>query len=155
MQATTISPIAGRFAWKEYRTLRALWLAVAVLGVVVQLISRALAAPAADVPSIMLGMALGASIMYAVGAAAILFSAEHEEETYQFLSGLPLRWLPMTVAKLGAATLSVLALAVVLALVGWLIGRGKWPSSPMAGELLALLGVGILEALALAALFSL
>src|SRR3972149_4321806 len=98
MQATTISPIAGRFAWKEYRTLRALWLAVAVLGVVVQLISRALAAPAADVPSIMLGMALGATILYAIGASSILFSVEHEEETHQFLSGLPARWLPVLIA---------------------------------------------------------
>ncbi|MEX2091746.1 MAG: hypothetical protein WD971_03665 [Pirellulales bacterium] len=155
MSTATFSPIAGRFAWKEYRTLRGLWLAVLVVGVLVQLLSRALAAPGTVLPPIMFGVALGACILYAVAAAAILFSVEHEEETYQFLSGLPVRWLPMTAGKLIVAATSALALAIVLAFAGWFVAGGEWPSTRMTSELVSLLGVGILEALTWATLFSL
>lgn len=155
MNAVTWSPAAGRFAWKEYRTLRTMWLAVAGLGVVMQLACRALATPGSDVSAMLFGLALGTTIMFAVGAAAVMFSAEHEDETYQFLSGLPLRWLPMTLGKLAVATTSSVALAVVLMLAGWAIGGGRWPFPEVARDLIMLLGVGIFEAWAWATLFSL
>ena len=155
MTTTALSPIAARFAWKEYRTLRGLWLAVLVVGMLVQLISRAVAAPGTVLPPIMLGLSLGACILYVVAAAAILFSVEHEEETYQFLSGLPVRWLPMTVGKLVVALCSTLALAAALIAFGWAVAGCELPATRVTSQLVALLGVGILEALAWATLFSL
>jgi hypothetical protein len=155
MQATTLSPIATRFAWKEYRTLRGLWLAVLVLGVLVQLVLMLLAAPGADVPAITFAAAWGAAVLYAIGAAAILFSVEHEDGTYDFLAGLPTRWLPLYLGKLCVAAASAVAAALVLMLAGWVIAGGRWPALQNFGEILGLLGFGVLEALAWGTLFSL
>lgn len=155
MSAITLSPIATRFAWKEYRTLRGLWLAVLVLGVLVQLVLMLLAAPGADVPSLTVAAAWGTAVLYAIGAAAILFSVEHEEETYGFLAGLPARWLPLYLGKLCVAAASALAAALVLMLTGWVIASGRWPTSEQMALLLGLLGIGVVEALAWGTLFSL
>src|SRR3990172_9173469 len=81
MQATTFTPVARRFVWKEYRTLRGMWLAVVALGMITQVLSVVFAVPGANVPSIMFGTALGATILYAIGASAVMFSVEHEDET--------------------------------------------------------------------------
>jgi hypothetical protein len=155
MTTTTLSPIATRFAWKEYRTLRGLWLAVLTLGVLVQTVLMLLAAPGADVPTIAFAAAWGTAVLYAIGAAAILFSVEHEEETYGFLAGLPTRWLPLYLGKLGVAAASAFAAAVALMLTGWAVAGGRWPTLNHMAEILGLLGIGIFEALAWGTLFSL
>src|SRR6266481_4724794 len=100
MISTTYHRACQRFAWKEYRTLRALWLAVAALAIIVQAVSAQLAAPGTDLPTWLFGSALAAAALYAVGAAAILFAVEHEDETYNFLTGLPVTWLPVFAGKL-------------------------------------------------------
>jgi hypothetical protein len=155
MNATTLSPIAARFAWKEYRTLRGLWLAVLVLGVLVQLVSTFLAAPDADVPLLTFAAAWGTTVLYAIGAAAILFAVEHEDETYSFLAGLPTRWLPLYLGKLCIAAASAIAAAVVLMIAGWIVAGGHWPTATAMGEILGLLGFGVIEAIAWGTLFSL
>jgi len=69
--------------WKEFRMLRGLWLAVVVLGFMVQCAARPLP-PASDLPTIVLAIGWSAAVLYAAGAAATMFSVEHEEETYGF-----------------------------------------------------------------------
>jgi hypothetical protein len=155
MNAIPFSPVAKRFAWKEFRTLRGFWIAVVVIGTLVQCVLMLLAAPGADVPMITLGAALGSAVFYAVGAAAIMFAVEHEDETYGFLSGLPTTWLPIFLAKLGAAISSSIAMAVVLALTGWCVAGGRWPSSSNCNLQLGLYGIAIFEAIAWGTLFSL
>ena len=153
--ATFLSPIATRFAWKEYRTLRSLWLAVLVLGVLVQWGLRLLAAPGADVPSLTFAAALGSAVLFSVGAAAIMFAVEHEDETYGFLAGLPTKWLPIFLAKLAAVTFSSLTIAAVLVITGWFVAGGRWPSASNCSLLVGLFGVAIVEAVAWGTLFSL
>ncbi len=110
---STAYPIAPvrRFAWKEYRTLRGFWLAVLVLGLLVDWLSGVLLSPGSNLALVWLCVALAAATLYAAGAAAILFSLEHEEGTYDFLCGMPTAWGPMFVGKLLVATLSAIGVA--------------------------------------------
>jgi hypothetical protein len=155
MTSTTFNPAIRRFAWKEYRTLRGLWLAVAALTIGEQWLSRLLSMAGPDLPAWLFASALFASVLYSVGAASILFSVEHEDQTYDFLTGLPTTWLPVFTGKLLIATTSALALAALLLLTGCAIGGENWPNSLVAQRLLALFGLGIFEAIAWGTLFSL
>jgi hypothetical protein len=154
MTTATFTLPARRFAWKEYRTLRGLWLAVAALAIMVQAISALFSAPGTDLPAWLFGSALAAAALYAVGAAAILFAVEHEDETYNFLTGLPVTWLPVFAGKLLVATLSALALAITLLLTGWAIAGARWPTPYLAVEIADVYGIAILEALVWGTLFS-
>lgn len=85
------TPITSRFLWKEYRALRGMWLGVAILCVLAQWITAAVALPSTNLPPLLIGLGLGAAMLYAVGATAVIFSAEHEESTYAFLNHVPNR----------------------------------------------------------------
>src|SRR4029077_18261823 len=99
--------------------------------------------------------ALGATVLYAVGAGAVSFAVEQEEETQQFLNGLPTRWLPMTAAKLATTACSAVLLAAALTMTGWAFPRGPFATQEMAAQLRSILGFGILEAIGWGTLFSL
>ncbi|MEX2172572.1 MAG: hypothetical protein WD851_24850 [Pirellulales bacterium] len=114
-----------RFAWKEYRMLRGFWLAVAALAVMIQLITLATLPASPDRSSMLFNIALGATVLYAVGAAATLFAVEHEEETYDLLTTLPVEWLPVFLAKLLVAITSSAALGAVLVGSSFAVG-GPW-----------------------------
>ena len=87
--------------------LRGLWLAVVVMAFSSQWIGVARLPPPSDLPLDIFIGALAAAVLYAVGAAATMFSVEHEEETYEFLSGLPATWLPVFAGKLLVAAARV------------------------------------------------
>jgi ABC-type transport system involved in multi-copper enzyme maturation permease subunit len=154
MSTATFTPAARRFAWKEYRMLRALWLSVAALAIVELLFSRLVVIDRVTLPQLLFASALFAAVLYAVGAASIVFSIEHDEETYNFLAGLPITSPPLFIGKLLVVTLSSLALAAAILLAGWAIGGSQWPSSDVAHGLLAACGVGIFEAIAWGTFFS-
>ena len=122
----TAQPVFWRFAWKEFRMLRGFWLAVAGLAVAQQAISLVVRTPGVDVTVLLFASALGAAALYAVGAAAMLFAVEHEEETFRFLSSLPATWLPVFAGKMLVAAASAVALAGALCLTGRLLAGG-WP----------------------------
>jgi ABC-type transport system involved in multi-copper enzyme maturation permease subunit len=155
MSTAAFTPAASRFAWKEYRMLRGLWLAVAALAMLEQLLSRTVSINASTLPGMLFASALFATVLYAVGAASIVFSVEHDEETYGFLTALPITSPPLFFGKLLVVTLSSLALAAALLLAGWAIGGSQWPSRDVAQGLLAACGVGIFEAIAWGTCFSL
>lgn len=133
--STAALPVAGpigehhrvfwRFGWKEYRMLRGFWLAVAALAVMIQLITLATLPASPDRGEMLFSIALGATVLYAVGAAATLFAVEHEEETYELLTTLPVEWLPVFWAKLLVAVGSSLALGAVLVGSSFAFG-GVW-----------------------------
>ena len=62
MTSTTFTPAIRRFAWKEYRTLRGLWLAVAALTIGEQWLSRLLSMAGPDLPAWLFASALFASV---------------------------------------------------------------------------------------------
>ena len=157
MTTAVFSAPLRRFAWKEYRTLRGLWLAVLVLGLLVDWVAgMALLVPSMDFAVFRLCVALGAATVYAAGAAAVLFSMEHEENTYDFLRGLPATWWPLFAGKLLVATGSAMTLATVLAIVGLSAG-GEFRAVTERDMALALgiFGVAIFEAIAWGTLWSL
>jgi hypothetical protein len=145
----------SRFVWKEIRMLRGLWLAVAILGVFVQWLVHLLTPPALDQVMPLFYIALGATILYAVGAASTTFSVEHEESTYDFLTGLPVAWWPLYAGKLIAVIGSSVVLAAALAVIGWMISDFDMPTGSNPSTALGLLGFAILEASAWGTLFSL
>src|SRR5262245_52727191 len=144
-----------RFVWKEYRVLRGLWLSVAVMGLLVDWAFRVLTPPQYDFAVEYFGTALAAAVLYAVGAAATTFSVEHEEETYSFLSGIPTAWWPVFLAKLSVTAVSAVSMAGVLTIAGIVIGGRGMPEGRDALDMIAIFGVGIIEALAWGTLFSL
>lgn len=155
MTTAIASPPLKRFLWKEYRMLRGLWLAVLVLGLLVDWLLSALLSQPADFPTVRFCVALAAATLYAAGAAAVLFSVEHEEQTYDFLRGLPTTWQPMFAGKLVIATISAVALAAVLAILGVLPGGFQLPSNLDLQNAASVLGIAIFEAVAWGTLCSL
>jgi ABC-type transport system involved in multi-copper enzyme maturation permease subunit len=155
MSTAVFSAPVRRFVWKEYRTLRGLWLAVLMLGMLVDWLSGVLLAPPVDWGTLRLCVALAAATLYAAGAAAILFSLEHEEQTYDFLRGLPATWRPMFVGKVLLATLSAIALAAVLSVVGLIVNASQLPSGSNVLLSFGVLGMAIFEAVAWGTLCSL
>jgi hypothetical protein len=146
-----------RFVWKEYRMLRGLWLAVAVMGVLAQIAMQILMPPqpAVDHATMLFSAALTAAIVYAVGAAATAFSVEHEEETYSYLLGLPATWWPAFAGKLLVSTVSAAALAGILSITGWIFCGFDTPGAHDTPAALGVFGMAIVEALAWGTFFSL
>ncbi|HJS07677.1 MAG TPA: hypothetical protein VJ809_08445, partial [Pirellulales bacterium] len=166
MSAATVNPnvstakppasgILRRFVWKEIRMLRGLWLAVLVLGGLIQWALVALSPPSADHAAILFTTALAAATLYAVGAAATIFSVEHEDETYDYLACLPATWGPIFIGKVSVSVASAMALACGLVVVGWLLAGREMPEESKAAVAAGLFGVAILEAVAWGTLFSL
>jgi hypothetical protein len=155
MTATTLSPIATRFAWKEYRTLRGFWLAALVIAGILQTVTIALAPPSADPVTTVFGIALAAAALYAVGVAATMFSMEHEEETYAYLTGLPTRWFPLFAGKCSFAATSSLLLAATLLTIAWLLSGTRATTAVMMSQLFSSFGFAIVEMLAWGMFFSL
>ena len=135
--------------------LRALWLAVAVMGAIVQWTMNVLMPPTVDHATMLFSAALFAGVLYVVGAAATTFSVEHEEETYNFLTGLPTAWWPVYVGKLLVVAISAAALAGVLSVVGWMLCGFDTPGGHDTPAALGLFGVAIVEGLAWGTFFSL
>ncbi len=144
-----------RFAWKEYRTLRGFWLAVLIVGLAIQWFSGVVLPPQNDWPVIRLTIALAAATLYAAGAAAILFAVEHEEQTYDFLNGLPTTWLSIFAGKLLLVTASAIVLAAALIFAGLMTGGFKLPNETNASQAFGIFGVAIFEAIIWGTLFSL
>ncbi len=156
-RSALLTPVTRRFLWKEYRTLRSLWLAVLALGILLQAGGDLLNldASALSLGTFNFTVALGAAALYAFGVAATTFSMEHEEATYCYLEGLPTNWLPIFVGKLWFAATSALALVVSLAFTGWIIAGLELPGAADAQQSLGILGFAIVEAIAWGTLFSL
>jgi ABC-type transport system involved in multi-copper enzyme maturation permease subunit len=144
-----------RFVWKEARMVRGLWLALVGMGAIVQWVVNAFAPPAMDQALLLFSIALGATVLYAVGAAATSFSVEHEDETYDFLAGLPARWWPLYIGKLAVVIVSCVAMAKSLSIIGWVLCGFDTPGAQDTRTALGLLGVAVLEGIAWGTLFSL
>jgi hypothetical protein len=118
-----------RLAWKEVRTLRALWLTLFVTAVVLQLglvwvfdAQHAVANGVAYHPrqSWLFGVLLALPAIFAVAALAMSFAGEREEGTDQFLCRLaapPLRLLGVKVGLCIASTVVMFVLLLVLTML--------------------------------------
>ena len=146
--------IFRRFVWKEFRMLREMWLAVLVTGAMVQWLVKTFT-PVSDQAMTLFVLTLGATVLYAIGAASTIFSVEHEERTYDFLIGLPATWWPLFAGKLVVVLASAVVLAACLSISGWMFCGFDTPGGNGALAALGLFGVAVLEGIAWGMLFSL
>lgn len=125
----------GRLVWKEYRTQRGLWLGIAAIILVVQLMVWWLMPPNERAPlAALMSIGMILSTFYALGSAAVAFAGEREEGTAGWLGSLPVASLTVLVGKLAwlaASWASTVALALAAA---WLLTRGRPGSVAFAEE---------------------
>ena len=103
---------------KEFRQHSALWLALFLFVIVLQLlatISYTLSGLATHAKPSFLGIAVVISVLYAAGSAAIAFCNEHEEKTYTFLRTLPIPRGTLLAGKLVWVVLGSIAFALATA----------------------------------------
>jgi hypothetical protein len=126
-----------RIAWKEYRTQRPLWVAMAVLALLVQSGYFVVATVRGDAVSeqVLFTIAMGAAVIYALGCGATLFATERETGTFEFQRGLPLDWRSLLVGKAGFGAASVVALAMALWISTIGASGGRSPSWLDSGQL--------------------
>jgi hypothetical protein len=146
-------PLVRRFAWKEYRMLRGFWIASVVIGLLVQLLIYATWQYRQDLASALFMVAWGGAAFYSVGAAIMMFAAETEDHTRDYLRLLPGDWRPIFATKVLLALVTALLLGGVLTVLGGLIA-GSLPSQQAAAGILNVAGIAVLEFLAWGLLFS-
>jgi hypothetical protein len=157
-----MSAMMFRLMWKEYRVLRSFWLALAVFGLVCDVLILALVSdPQGRLPGFF-GLAGTLPACFALGAGATLFAMEREESTRDFLRCLPITSSRIFTSKVLLAIGGTLLMAAVLLAVA-ICGLSAcnsgtiWTASA-AGELaqMALIyGFVILAAMGWATFFSL
>jgi hypothetical protein len=148
-------PVFWRLVWKEYRLQRALWISMAVLTVVVQLLVLAFTRDAVDrVPWLFtIGLALPA--FYALGCGATLFATEHETGTYGFQRALPVSAARLLGSKVALACVSTAALIGLLWLVSVILAGWRLPLAEAHLQLWGLWGLAAVELLVWGIFFSL
>ena len=138
--------------WKEYRQQITLLVALFVICVVVQAVCFSMSLvpdsqlwPQNFTPAY-LTTAMLFTALYAAGAAAILFTVEHEDRTFQFLRMLPIDGKTVLVGKLAWLLISTIALGTLLMLESAIWCRIA-DSSDSTASVVGVMGVAVVEAL--------
>jgi len=140
--------------WKEYRTGRAFWLAMAAMGLLAQA-GVAWAHQPADRTWWLYEIALMISAGFAVGIGGTLFAVEHEERTFGLLRVLPVQAKELGSAKLLCAVIGLCSLLLALWLTAGALAGWQALSPRDAGRLWGLWGLACAEGLAWGILCSL
>ena len=122
-----------RLAWKELRSLRALWVSLLVMTLAVQLGSALIDNRHGDRVVLLFGAAFWLPVVFSLACAAMAFAGEREEGTDQLLcrlAGPPLAlWcVKLTAIVLGTVTMFVIVFPV--AIVGSGIDERMWAHNP-------------------------
>lgn len=126
-----------RLAWKELRTLRALWLSLLAMAIFMEFGLAWLT----DRPLVrsewVFTVALFLPVVYSLACAAMSFAGECEEGTDQFLSRLAAPPLPLLGVKLAMILLSTAALLAILYPLAWMLApwQERWGSWSTQGSL--------------------
>ncbi len=117
------SMIFWRLFWKEYRSQRALWIAMALLTAFLLWLIFEFSLDPRERTLALFRIAVAFPALYALGCAAMLFAGEQEAETYEFLRSLPLSAWHVFVSKVVPAILGVVSLlGLTWLLAAWLNG---------------------------------
>ena len=119
----TTQSIFRRLFWKEYRLQRALWIAMIVLTVMLQLLFFWFFLPR-DRPLFIFWTAAGLPALYLLGCGATLFAGEHESGVFEFQRSLPVGARIVFCAKASFAAISAIVMyglmaLLAFALTGW------------------------------------
>jgi hypothetical protein len=140
--------------WKEYRTGRAFWLAMAAMGLLAQA-GVAWAHQPADRTWWLYEIALMISAGFAVGIGGTRFAVEHEDRTFGLLRVLPVQAKELGSAKLLCAVIGLCSLLMALWLTAGALAGWQALSPRDAGRLWGLWGLACAEGLAWGILCSL
>jgi ABC-type transport system involved in multi-copper enzyme maturation permease subunit len=126
----------GTLAWKEYREQRPVWLAMAVLGLVLPVVLLAFLDPVGgkspDRTDDVLGtIAVVVAFTYGLVCGAMLLAGEHESRTMTFLDFLEGRRARLWITKVLMGTILTIAQALLLA--GLAVGLGAGPPEGFPG----------------------
>jgi hypothetical protein len=149
--------IFWRLVWKEYRLQRPLWIAMAVLMVLVQLLVLALVTSPHDKLTSLYMIAVALPGFFALGCGATLFAGEREAGTFHWQRSLPVWSLSVFWAKIGTA---IVGIAILWGLGIWLATTLQNPEGiettwAWRGTTWAIFGVFGMEMFVWAVLFSL
>src|SRR5260370_7544855 len=119
--------------WKEYRQQRAIWLAIALLGIVLVLILGLAMGQGSglevfrdgSIRPALLTIVLALVVAYGIVSGALLLAGEKEERTLDFLDGLCGTRAPVWRRKATAGALFALAQALVMGLLVLPLGLGS------------------------------
>src|SRR6516225_10466103 len=120
--------------WKEYRQQRAIWLAVAFLGIfLVLLLGLALGQGSGleafrdgSIRPTLIIIILALGVTYGIVSGALLLAGEKEDRTLDFLDGLSGQRGPVWRRKATAGALFTLAQGLVMAILIAILGLGSW-----------------------------
>jgi hypothetical protein len=145
----------GHLLWKEYRAIRAFWLALVMLSLGMQALVLATSSDANWGLLFVYNVALATPAFFAVGSAGTAFALEKEEGTFDWLQASPTTGGQVLMSKLGLTALAtVVMFALLWPLAMWLNG-GRLPQADALPGMLGLWPLAALEGLAWGALFSL
>ena len=142
-----------RLAWKELRSLRALWLSLLGMAIVFELGLAWLANQPHERSEWVFSVALFLPVVYSLACAAMAFAGEREEGTDQFLSRLAVPPLALLGVKLGMNLLSTAALLIILYPLAWVLAPwqtywdlSRWQGPLASRQMMALAwGMGLLS----------
>lgn len=100
-----------RLVWKEYRVLRGYWLSLLVVGLLIEFFTAEFSR---DAQLTLFSLPWVVAAFFALGAGATLFAIEREEQTIEFLRGLPASPSRLFVGKLTLVLGGTLLLGVAL-----------------------------------------
>lgn len=140
--------IFWRLVWKEYRQQQALWIAIALAGLVFQAATVVYCSfyGISEVPNKIFTVALSVPILYSLGCGATLFAGEHETATFPFLQSLPVSagrvlWAKLTFAVMSALLLLPVLWLVAYAMTGWKLPAEDWHLLLWTGGIVAIVEV--------------
>jgi hypothetical protein len=112
-----------RLVWKEYRLQWPLWIAMAALTILIELLLY-WGLPPGDRPLSIFCAAGGLPAFYLLGCGAMLFAGEHESGVYEFQRSLPVRAATVFFAKMAFSAVAAMAMFALMnllafALTGW------------------------------------
>jgi len=123
--------IFWRLVWKEYRQQRALWVAIALAGLIFQVAMLIYCSlnGVPDLPNKLFTVALSIPALYSLGCGAALFAGEHESDTFPFQQSLPVSAGRVFFAKFAFAMLSAMLLFPVLWLLAFAMASWRLPDA--------------------------
>ncbi len=145
----------GHLLWKEYRAIRAFWLALIVLAVGLASLVVALSTDAAWTNLFVYNLALAAPAFFALGCAGTAFALEKEDGTFEWLRASPVKSGQVFGSKLVLAIAATLAMYLVLWPLAWWWTGGQVPAAAQFRGMLGLWLTAALEAIAWGTLCSL
>ena len=149
------SMIFWRLFWKEYRSQRALWIAMALLTAFLLWLIFEFSLDPRERTLALFRIAVAFPALYALGCAAMLFAGEQEAETFEFLRSLPLSAWQVLVSKIVPALLGVVSLLGLTWLLAAWLNAWKLPDARENLPMWATFGLSGLEMFLWATFFSL